>query len=406
MRGTTARGRRDGGWSPTRKLLASVAVLGAAASIAGLGTFATFTSSTSASHAVSSGTVTIALGATGAATNRLTVGASAIAPGDTIQRSVDLIDSGSIDLASITLTTTATSSSLLDTDTTNGLQMVIDKCSNAWTESGPPYTYTCSGATSSVLASRAVIGNTLALSNLGSLDRRHDRPPARDADAAQRRGQLAAEPVVHDQLRLHGHPAHRGQQVGLVRDRSARKSRSPADVLARLFLAFALLALVLLGLLPNLGWYRTETVLSGSMKPYFGPGDIVVVTPEATRDVRVGQVISYHIPVGDHHVQSHRVIEVVRGGDHPLVRTKGDANASPDPWTARLNGGTAWQVRAVVPKVGWAIVWLRTPAIRRVAIFALPLLLAILGLLRIWRVPGNDQQDEAPDAPTRPAPLV
>lgn len=169
MRGTTARGRRNGGWSPTRKLLASVAVLGAAASIAGLGTFATFTSSTSASHTVSSGTVTIALGATGAATNRLTVGASAIAPGDTIQRSVDLIDSGTIDLASITLTTTATSSSLLDTDATNGLQMVIDKCSNPWTESGPPYTYTCSGATSSVLASRAVIGNTLALLNLGSL---------------------------------------------------------------------------------------------------------------------------------------------------------------------------------------------------------------------------------------------
>jgi signal peptidase len=191
-----------------------------------------------------------------------------------------------------------------------------------------------------------------------------------------------------------------------VRDRSARKSRSLADVLARLLLAFALLALVLLGLLPNLGWYRTETVLSGSMKPYFSPGDIVVVTPEATREVRVGQVISYHIPLGDHHVQSHRVIKVVRGGDHPLVRTKGDANAAPDPWTARLNGGTAWQVRAVVPKAGWAIVWLRTPAIRRFAIFALPLLLAILGLLRIWRAPGNDERDEAPDAPTRPAPLV
>ena len=191
-----------------------------------------------------------------------------------------------------------------------------------------------------------------------------------------------------------------------MRDRSARKSRSLADVLARLLLAFALLALVLLGLLPNLGWYRTETVLSGSMKPYFSPGDIVVVTPEATREVRVGQVISYHIPLGDHHVQSHRVIKVVRGGDHPLVRTKGDANAAPDPWTARLNGGTAWQVRAVVPKAGWAIVWLRTPAIRRFAIFALPLLLAILGLLRIWRAPGNDERDEAPDAPTRPAPLV
>ena len=150
------------------KLIATIAVLGAAASIAGLATFATFTSTTSSSHTISSGTVTIALGATGASTNRLNIGASAIAPGDTIQRSVDLSNSGSLDLASVTLTTSASPSSLLDTDTTNGLQMVIDKCSQAWTESGPPYTYTCGGTSSSVLASRAVIGSNLTLSNLGS----------------------------------------------------------------------------------------------------------------------------------------------------------------------------------------------------------------------------------------------
>src|SRR5947208_3144668 len=182
MRGTTARRRRNGAWSPTRKLLASIAVLGAAASIAGLGTFATFTSSTSASHTVSSGTVTIALGATGASTNRLTVGASAIAPGDTIQRSVDLIDQGTINLASVTLTTLATTSSVLDTDATNGLQMVIDKCSQAWTEAGPPYTYTCGGSTSSVLSSPAVIQTGVTLSNLSSLlagSRHHlHAPPA------------------------------------------------------------------------------------------------------------------------------------------------------------------------------------------------------------------------------------
>ena len=155
--------------STSKKLLATIAVLGAAASIAGLGTYATFTSTTSQNHTISSGTVTIALGATGASTNRLNIGASGLAPGDTIQRSVDLINSGSLDLASVTLATTAPTSSLLDTDTTNGLQMVIDKCSAAWTESGPPYTYTCGGTTSSVLASRPVIGSALALSNLSSL---------------------------------------------------------------------------------------------------------------------------------------------------------------------------------------------------------------------------------------------
>jgi spore coat-associated protein N len=161
------RGRQSAARPTVHKLLATVAVLGAAASIAGLGTYATWTSTTSQNHTISSGTVTIALGATGAATNRLNVGASALAPGDTVQRSVDLTNSGSIDLAGVTLTTTASPSSLLDTDATNGLQMVVDKCSVAWTEAGPPYTYTCSGSTSSVLASRAVIGSNLSLSNLG-----------------------------------------------------------------------------------------------------------------------------------------------------------------------------------------------------------------------------------------------
>jgi predicted ribosomally synthesized peptide with SipW-like signal peptide len=153
------------------KVFGSIAVLGVAASVAGLGTFATFTSSTSASQSISSGTVSIALGSAGTATNRLTVGASGLLAGDTIQRAVDLSSSGSDPLGSVSLTTSASPSSALDTDTTNGLQMTIDKCSNAWTESGtaPAYTYTCSGTTSTVLASRAVIGSNISLGGLSVL---------------------------------------------------------------------------------------------------------------------------------------------------------------------------------------------------------------------------------------------
>jgi predicted ribosomally synthesized peptide with SipW-like signal peptide len=149
----------------TTKLIASIAVLGVAAAIAGLGTFATFTSSTSASHTIASGSLSLTSGPT----NRLGTGASLIAAGDTMQRAIDLNYAGSVDFGSATLTTSASASSALDTDATNGLQMVIDKCSVAWTEAGPPYTYTCGGSTSSVLASRAVVGSGLALSNLGSL---------------------------------------------------------------------------------------------------------------------------------------------------------------------------------------------------------------------------------------------
>ena len=154
-----------------RKVELSLALLVLAFCLIGLGAFATFTSSTSASHSVTTGTVTIALGATGASTNRLNVNATGIAPSDTIQRSFDLINQGTLNLASITLTSAATTSSLLDTDATNGLQMAIDKCSVAWTESGssPAFSYTCSGSTTVVLASRAVVGTNLALANLGAL---------------------------------------------------------------------------------------------------------------------------------------------------------------------------------------------------------------------------------------------
>lgn len=157
----------------TTKVLLTVGAVGATATMAGLGTFASFTSTTSASQTVASGTVTIALGATGAATNRLTVGASGLVPGDTVERAFDLTNSGSQNLASVALTTSATTSSLLDTDATNGLQMVVDKCTGNWVEVGisAPFTYTCPvGSTSSVVvASRAVIGSAISMGSLSAL---------------------------------------------------------------------------------------------------------------------------------------------------------------------------------------------------------------------------------------------
>jgi len=148
------------------KLLATLMILGVAAGIAGLGTYASFTSSTTAkAQNLDSGTVSLTLGTA----DRLTVAAANLVPGDTIERAVDLTNNGSAgtsSVGSITVTTNATTSSLLDTDTTNGLQMQIDDCSVPWTESGPPYTYTCGGTQTVALASRAVIGANVSLSNL------------------------------------------------------------------------------------------------------------------------------------------------------------------------------------------------------------------------------------------------
>jgi hypothetical protein len=155
-----------------RRVVLSVAALSTAGAIAGMGTFASYTSTQSVSQTASAGAVAIALGAVNTPANRLTVSATNVVPGDTIARAVDLISTSSDSLSAVTLTTTATTSSLLDTDTSNGLQLVIQSCSSAWTESGasPAFTYVCTGpaTTASVLATGPVIGANLTLNNLAA----------------------------------------------------------------------------------------------------------------------------------------------------------------------------------------------------------------------------------------------
>ncbi len=150
-------------------------------------------------------------------------------------------------------------------------------------------------------------------------------------------------------------------------------------------LALAVAALATLGLGPALGIYRTVTVLSGSMRPTFSPGDVIVVTPERARDLRVGQVISYHIPVDGRPVVTHRVVRIVEPGDEPIVQTKGDANNAVDPWQAKLHGGTIWRFRMRVPLLGYAILALRNPRAHELLVVFLPALLALYGIMLIWR---------------------
>jgi signal peptidase I len=176
------------------------------------------------------------------------------------------------------------------------------------------------------------------------------------------------------------HVTPRRAPIGVLRG-----LRVAARVVGTAAVVVAVLALVGVGLGPRLGFYRTLTVLSGSMRPAFTSGDVVIVTPEPLRDVRAGQVITYAIPVGDHHVETHRVVRVLRGGDHPVVLTKGDANATRDPWRAELSGTTVWRYRFRIPLAGHAIVALRDPLVHKLTVLLLPALLALYGLGRIWR---------------------
>jgi signal peptidase len=167
----------------------------------------------------------------------------------------------------------------------------------------------------------------------------------------------------------------------------------------RVLLALALILFLTIGVLPRLGLYRPVTVLSGSMRPTFSPGDMVVVVPEPVSAVRVGQVISYQVPVGIHQVETHRVVRILQGGPHPTVQTQGDANNYHDPWTAKLEGDTAWRMVAVIPHLGYVVNFLRSPTLQKAAIFLAPALLALLILSEIWGV--GDGEADSEDGPRR-----
>ena len=164
-----------------------------------------------------------------------------------------------------------------------------------------------------------------------------------------------------------------------------------------LIAAGALLALIGIG--PHIGRYETLSVLSGSMRPGIPVGAMVVVTPESPRDLRVGQIITYQIPVDDHRVVSHRVVKVVKGAgtNHPVFQTKGDANNAPDTWLAQVSGTTVWQVRYSVPGVGRLISVLRRPGVHTGAVRVVPALLAVLWLIGIWRREPGQEGESSPD---------
>jgi predicted ribosomally synthesized peptide with SipW-like signal peptide len=153
--------------STARKVVGSLGVIGAAAAVAGMGTFGSFTDSTTpVNTTIQSGTLNIDLAQPGFAVPVTTAG---FVPGDSLTRSVNLANTGNVALGSVSLGTTVASPSVLTTDVVNGLQLAVKACSVPWTQGGTATaaTYTCSG-TERVLGSGPAV-SSMALSSPASL---------------------------------------------------------------------------------------------------------------------------------------------------------------------------------------------------------------------------------------------
>ena len=160
-------------------------------------------------------------------------------------------------------------------------------------------------------------------------------------------------------------------------------------------LVLGALVFLLLAIGPRILGYQTSTMLTGSMAPLINPGDVVVTIPTPVADIKVGDIITYHIPVEDQRVETHRITEITTTADGgTAVQTKGDANNGIDPWIATLQGKTVDKQIATIPYVGNAIRTLREPMVMNTLMYGAPAILVIGMLASIWTKNPNKTTPE------------
>jgi signal peptidase len=190
----------------------------------------------------------------------------------------------------------------------------------------------------------------------------------------------------------------------------------------RRFLDLLLLALivavllgVLLGKLVPLTGRQTMIVGGSSMEPAIGLGAAIVIKPVEPESLAIGDVVS--LRAGDQHaIFTHRIVEVVDRRDGRWIRTKGDANADPDPTLVHASA-VIGRTELSIPFAGYLLALLSEPTGvlflvgLAATILAATWLLESLELERADRVgvtflPGTDRGRGEPIAvrsiPTRP----
>ena len=158
------------------------------------------------------------------------------------------------------------------------------------------------------------------------------------------------------------------------------QERSSGRTLRRVCTSLALVLVVTLAAAASIAvfWLHMgiRPVLSGSMRPTYGPGWAIITRPLPVSQVRRGDIVVF-TPPGETAQFAHRVMSVSGSRSHPVITTKGDANPVADPWHARLEGNTVPEVVGEVPWLGYAIVGIKDN-------FARVFLIALVGLGICW----------------------
>ena len=155
------------------------------------------------------------------------------------------------------------------------------------------------------------------------------------------------------------------------------------------FVAFAVPQLV--------GANHSYVVLSSSMSPAIGAGDVVFVSDVDPTRVEQGDVVTFE--VGDTAQASgsdtritHRVVKVVERNGTTYFRTKGDANEEADD-TLVPAAALVGRVSFSLPLLGHVIVFIGTP-LGTVLLVVVPALLFVLNEVWTFMIRSSDSAEE------------
>lgn len=133
-------------------------------------------------------------------------------------------------------------------------------------------------------------------------------------------------------------------------------NRIATSVLFVLLISVALMVFVtkVSGGEPTVFGYQLKTVLSGSMEPDIQTGSVIAVKPggDMTRFTE-NDVITFSEE--NQALITHRVIDVVRSGEHTMYQTKGDNNNSPDRELVRSENVVATYTGFTIPYLGYLV---------------------------------------------------
>jgi signal peptidase I len=149
--------------------------------------------------------------------------------------------------------------------------------------------------------------------------------------------------------------------------------------IALVALIVTVLAGVAMGKLVPLTGRQTIVIGGGSMTPAIPLGAAVVIAPVDAASLARGDVVSLRI-AEQNATFTHRIIDVVDRPDGRWIRTKGDANAAPDP-TLVPASAVIGRVELAIPLMGYLIALLSLPVGVLFAVGLAATLLAIAWLL-------------------------